>query len=428
MVGANRRKGALMGDTTRTSCSIAMAKITVPPCSHLAIERVDALDALVECLTRKLVAIEAPKGSAKTSFLAEAYRRFDEDEHWEVAWLSVDGADGKQRLLCHMLAALRTIWSDLDLDGLAGLYEENENKAVVELSNFIYGHAQDKSVSYVLFVDDLHRAEPEAIEFMMALAMRYFPSNVHVVASGDHLLREYVDLAFYDEMSLFPQEKLFFSEDDIVKSLVKARDFLFSPQTPFDSLASARLEESDLKLLAGDLWDKTGGWPFGVWSYVNMLARGTIDFSVSVDKRALQSGLNRFFRNSVFDELSEDVRQFLLCVALPDRINAELCNALTGRTDAKFILRDLRVRGMFIEALPNQSEWFAFYPLFHRWLRRSRSRRALPGFGICARRRAIGSSRMARCRKPQSTSSWHPIPISWKAWPPFLVSYQTVAI
>ncbi|GAA6488507.1 MAG TPA: LuxR C-terminal-related transcriptional regulator [Gordonibacter urolithinfaciens] len=358
------------GIPMKVSHDVALAKITPPRRSSLSIDRDGALQSLIECLSGKIVTVEAPVGSARSGFLAEAYRRLGDDaEHWRTAWLSVDDADDCDRLARHVLAALHTVWSELDMVELVRLYQENPTYFWVALSNFLLERASDVGVDVVLLVDDLHRAAPDAIAEFLNSAARYFPETVHVVASGNYLLWEHIDLAFRDEVRMFPSDKLNFSQDEVEAILRQAMDAQTSPRVSYVSETPIKLDARDLKALAADLWGITNGWSLGVRTYADALVRGSIDCSATVDERALGQMLNRFFRSSVLDALPEDLAQFVIEVALTDTVCADLCNALTGRTDSKFVLRDLRIRGCFLSPCANEAGWFEFHPLFRRWLR-----------------------------------------------------------
>lgn len=363
-------KGVTMAASEMSmSCDVALAKIKAPRRTFLSVDRDGALKSLVECLNWKIVTVEAPPGSAKSSLLAEACRRLGEDPHWETAWLSVDEADDCDRFCRHALAALRTLWPELDDVELMRLHRESPRLCTVSLSNFLLEHADGADVGYVLFVDDLHRAHPDAIDEFLNAAARFFPDNVHVVASGSHLLWEHVDLAHRDVVRMFPAEKLDFTKDEVKAMLTRALELRRTPDSPYASAAPEELDAASLDNLAESLWSATDGWSFGVRSYVDALARGAVDFTVPIDERALGQMLNRFFRSSVLDSLPDDLARFVIDVALVDSVCADLCTALTGRSDAKFVLRDLRTRGCFLVPCANEPGWYAFHPLFHRWLR-----------------------------------------------------------
>ncbi|MEE0145690.1 MAG: hypothetical protein UEP80_04880, partial [Senegalimassilia anaerobia] len=139
------------GIPMKVSHDVALAKITPPRRSSLSIDRDGALQSLIECLSGKIVTVEAPVGSARSGFLAEAYRRLGDDaEHWRTAWLSVDEADDRDRLARHVLAALRTVWPELDMVELGRLYQENPTYFSVALSNFLLERASDVGVDVVL--------------------------------------------------------------------------------------------------------------------------------------------------------------------------------------------------------------------------------------------------------------------------------------
>lgn len=367
---------------------VALAKIKPPQRSFASIDRDGALDVLIDCLSWKVVIIEAPFGFAKSGFMAEACRRLGEGEvrgrSWRTAWLSVDEADDRMRLCRHVLAALRTLWPELEVEALVDLYRSDPDLLMVTLSNFLLEHAESDGRDQVLFVDDLHKAQPDAVAEFLNLTARFFPDTMHVVATGNRLLWESVDVVLQDRVRLFPSEKLNFSEEEvgrILKAVMERRSLNVSGA--FDQPLPLP-QDDELARLAHGLWEATAGWPFAVRLYAEALSRGTVGFSPAVDERSLGKMLSRYFRRNVLDALPKDLQGFLVDIALPDAVCADLCEAITGRDDAKFVLRDLRMQGYFIKPVAGRPGWYTFHPLLLRWLRSKQAQMDADRFnGLC---------------------------------------------
>ena len=358
---------AAAGSTMGMSYDISLAKIKMPQRTYASVDRDSALLTLVDCLQWKVVIVEAPFGYAKTGLLAEACRRLNEEGSWRTAWLSADDADDNERLARHLLAALQTALPDLNDRAFMDVYLNDRGNFDVALSNFLLDHvAEDAPV--VLFIDNLQCVRREAMSELLNSIARYFPDNVHVVAAGSRQLWESVDVALQDQVRLFPSEQLNFTQGEVRQMLavVLARRSVDASGAFAELPAPA---EDDVAQLADDLWRATSGWPLAVRLYADALSRGTVGFGASVDERSLGKMLNRFFRRNLLDELPEDLRSFVVDIALPDAVCAELCDALTGRDDSKFVLRDLFLKGFFLKPLPDRPGWYAFHTLFLRWLR-----------------------------------------------------------
>lgn len=349
---------------------VALAKIKAPQRTFPSIDRDDAFDVLVDCLSRRVVIVEAPFGSGKSGFLAEAYYRLGSDKRrFRTAWLTVDEADDDARLHRHALAALHTLWPDLEVDALMEVHRSSPDSSAIALSNFLLEHAAGDDFEYVLLVDDLHEASSEAMERFLNTAAGLLPDNVHVVAAGNHELWESVDVAYQENVRLFPSEKLNFSPHEIEAILSEvARRYARSDSGALDP-SLPTISSETIAELADNLWAATAGWPLAVHQYADALSRGRVGFSATVDERSLAKMLSRYFRRGVLDVLPDDLQRFIIDVGLPDEICAELCDALTGRADSKFVLRDLFVQGFFLNPLAGRAGWYEFHSLFRSWLR-----------------------------------------------------------
>ena len=85
------------------------------------------------------------------------------------------------------------------------------------------------------------------------------------------------------------------------------------------------------------------------------------------------SGDDRYIADYLLEEvLSRQpayVQDFLLTTSILDRINAQICNELTGRHDGQAILNLLDRENLFIIPLDNRREWFRYHHLFSSLLR-----------------------------------------------------------
>ncbi|MGI9611521.1 MAG: hypothetical protein ACR2QO_01340, partial [Acidimicrobiales bacterium] len=117
------------------------------------------------------------------------------------------------------------------------------------------------------------------------------------------------------------------------------------------------------------------GWPVGLQlAGLSLIGRGDTEGFV----RALR-GDDRYIADYLIEEVLDreepEIREFLLETSVVDEMCAELCRALTGRTDATEILADLYHRNLFIVALTGGAQsggdveggggtWYRYHSLF----------------------------------------------------------------
>ena len=108
------------------------------------------------------------------------------------------------------------------------------------------------------------------------------------------------------------------------------------------------------------------------------------DFSSSRPRELVE-----YLADNVLAMQPEDVQEFLLRTSLLTRLNARLCDAVTGRTDSESILSWLERSGLFVRSLDLHQQWFEYHALFASILSEEQHRRsesvALQVHGIAAK-------------------------------------------
>jgi hypothetical protein len=66
----------------------------------------------------------------------------------------------------------------------------------------------------------------------------------------------------------------------------------------------------------------------------------------------------------VLQRKPEDVQAFLLQTSILERLNAELCNAVTGRQDGQGVLVALNRANLFVLPLDDEGQWYRYHRLF----------------------------------------------------------------
>jgi LuxR family maltose regulon positive regulatory protein len=129
------------------------------------------------------------------------------------------------------------------------------------------------------------------------------------------------------------------------------------------------LSEADVAILE----DKTEGWIVGL-QLAGLSVREQGDPSKFI---ASLSGSHRFILSylteQVLNQQPEDVQQFLLQTSILDRLNGELCDALTGRRDSHAVLEQLLNANLFLISLDDVGQWYRYHHLFADLLRNLQS-------------------------------------------------------
>lgn len=84
------------------------------------------------------------------------------------------------------------------------------------------------------------------------------------------------------------------------------------------------------------------------------------------------SGRNRnidsFIRNEVFDNWSDEIKEFLVMTSFLDKLCGPLCSAVTGISDASGVLMRLAEGNSLVFRLDEENQWFRYHHLFKEFL------------------------------------------------------------
>ena len=201
----------------------------------------------------------------------------------------------------------------------------------------------------VLVIDDYHLIRTEAIHDSLIAFIEQIPAHFHIVIST----REDPPLALArwrakQALTEIRFSDLQFSLDETEKLMNRIKDF--------------RLSAEELAALNR----RTEGWIVGL----SMAALSLEKLSVSARNEFIRdfAGNDRFVMDYLVEDVlakqSEDTLLFLFTTALLDKMNAALCDAVTGRTDSAERLRSLERANLFLIPLDNRRNWFRYHHLF----------------------------------------------------------------
>jgi LuxR family transcriptional regulator, maltose regulon positive regulatory protein len=330
--------GAL--STRRSTVELVRTKLDPPLALSDVIARSRLLPKLDEGRTR-VTLLQAPAGYGKTTLMSQWFRSL-RAARADVAWLSVDGADGSaEALLEYVAAAVATAMpASLGLSAAGG---------IAPLVN-----ALQKQGNCHLFVDDVHLLPPDALRSLYRFIDRSPPGILFVLASRAIPDIPLARLRARGQLRELGTEELKFTAQE-------AQAFL--AQGSKSSLSDAQL----LRLL-----ERTDGWITGI-----RLASGMLKNRASADEMLASLTGSRcavadFFAEEVLAALPAHLREFLLQCSVLDRLSPSLCDAVTRRSDGRETLGHIGRSGLFLMPLDEERNWYRYHPLFAEFLERRR--------------------------------------------------------
>jgi LuxR family maltose regulon positive regulatory protein len=320
---------------------LVATKLFVPRLRQNRVDRGRLRERLEE--SRHAVLVCAPAGSGKSTLLADWATVTEE----RVAWVSLETLDDEpRRFVNYVLASLRhvhaTSWSEM-LDAARVASPEMLEPVLVELLNSVA--AGTRGVTLVL--DDYHVIESDKVHSILQFLLDHLPPNLRIIIAT----RADPPLAL---SRLRARDML---------TEIRAADLRFSMEEAEKFLNGSmglHLEGKDV----AELERRTEGWAVGLqMAAISLRGRDGTDAFI-----AGFTGSNRYVLDYLTDEVVSrqpgEVRQFLIETSILDRLNASLCNAVTGRSDSERMLQLLDSSNLFLISLDDRRYWYRYHHLF----------------------------------------------------------------
>ena len=344
--------------------SILTTKLYIPPPRPDVVLRPRLIERLNEGLHRKLTLISAPAGFGKTTLvsewvnLKEEGRRMKDERSgihpssfsllpFKVAWLSLDKGDSDPtRFLTYLVAALQTLAPSIGT-GLLPLLQASQQPPAESLLTALLNDITRVPGHFILVLDDYHLVDARPIDEALTFLIDHLPPPMHLVITA----REDPDLPL---ARLRARGQL---------TEVRAKDLRFTPTEAAEFLKRGM----GLSLSAEDvaaLENRTEGWIAGL-QLAALSLQGQHDVPGFI--RAF-AGDHRYIVDylveEVLDHQPEPVRRFLPQIAILDRFNASLCDAVTGQQDSGETLAALERGNAFVVPLDGKRQWYRYHQLF----------------------------------------------------------------
>ncbi len=292
-----------------------------------------------------LTLISAPAGSGKTSLMADWREGPGKDRR--VAWLSLDPADNDLlRFLTYLTAALESASPDLTRSTI-NLLQLPQTPPLEVIGDSLLEALSALSANLILVLDDYHLITNLQIHDLINQLLSHQPHTFQlaILTRADPPL-PLGRLRVRNELTEIRANDLRFSQEEVAA---------FLSQTMGLSLSQEQIAA---------LETRTEGWIAGLQlAALSMQGRGDVE-----DFVAAFTGGHHYVVDYLVDEVlslqSEKIRDFLLKTSILERMNASLCNALSGESEGQSMLEQLHRSNLFVSALDDDRQWYRYHQLF----------------------------------------------------------------
>jgi len=321
-------------------------KFLVPRLRPDHLPRPRLLQRLDAARTKKLVLVSAPPGYGKTTLLAS----FARETALPLVWYQLDPADNDPKVFLRYLAeGLRRAFPDCDHTALT-LLDDLEAPIDQILSVLLNEIAVSVERDFLIVLEDYHCIHAPEVHHILNFLLEHQPPQMHLLISTR------VDPPL-------PLASLR-ARGDLVE--LRVQDLRFTPDEVASLIADLSLTPDQVRLLE----EKTEGWAAGLQLALTTLAQKPDQAAEEVIRHF--RGSNRYvfdyLAEEVFQEQPVEVQRFLLRSSIFTQMNATVCNAVLGTSDAQSLLEHLERQNLFIVSLDQERNWYRYHQLFRDFL------------------------------------------------------------
>ncbi|WP_460721880.1 protein kinase domain-containing protein [Nocardia heshunensis] len=310
---------------------------------------------------RRLAVIHGPAGFGKSTLAAQWCAELT-DRGVAVAWIGIDRDDDNEVwLLAHIVAAIRKVRPDIGA-GLEQLLEERPAEAVPYAVSAIIDELQASDVPVVVVVDDWHRITDAGAQRAMESLLDNCSHHLRfVVTSRERAGLPLSRMQVADELVEIGSAQLRLTAEETRRILVERMGL---------QLTERQVEQ---------IHSATDGWPAAIQLAGLSLRPADHDVDrliagLSGDNKAIRE----YLAENMLGTIEPRMLEFLTAVAVPERVNASLAEALTGARDAADLLDQAEQRELFVHRVSDDPSWYRMQPMVADYLR-ARLDRAHPG-------------------------------------------------
>ncbi|GHO45897.1 LuxR C-terminal-related transcriptional regulator [Ktedonospora formicarum] len=335
---------------------LLVPKLEFPRSNSTLLPRPHLWEFLDKCQEYKLTLLSGPAGYGKTTLVGQwITARKEQTGFHDVAYLTLDEDDNDPiRFWRYVIAACQAFREHFGREALELLYAHRlpPFKPLETMLVTLLNELSHLDRPALLVLDDVQVIDSPQVIASLTFFLEHLPSSFHLMllTRGEppfSLVRFY---ARNEVLDLYPPALRF--------TLDETRAF-FAQELSFP-LSQKVLRQIDERL---------DGWLAGL----RLLTREIDEFSSEEDMKPVLArftgshwSVREYFLSEVVHTLPADQRMFLFQTCHLPRLQASLCQAITGREDCDRMLTALHAGDRFLIRMDREGKWARYHTLFAR--------------------------------------------------------------
>jgi LuxR family transcriptional regulator, maltose regulon positive regulatory protein len=328
---------------------VRRAKLLRPDIGSGVVSRPRLLARLNDGLGTPLTLVSGPAGCGKTTLISEWLASVAAP----ATWLSLDEGDADLvSFVGHVVAALQAVVPAAGQSTL-GLLRMTGAPSGADLATELGDELLALPDDLVLVLDDYHAVSNSQVDEFLATLLQYPPPRLQLVLASR--IDPFLPLVQLRTHGLLTE--------------VRSSDLRFTNEETRALLRNTLNRDPDADTV-DLLQERTEGWIAGL----RLATIALRDRSESPALASAESLMEAFLADEMVAGQPEDVQRFLLRTAVPERLCADLCDALLDSAPvamaSQAMLERLERAGLFVMPLGEDRSWYRYHHLFRELLLR----------------------------------------------------------
>lgn len=332
------------------SAEIYAHKLFAPPVHQGAIARTAILERIFGAGRPHIVLLQGPAGHGKSTLLQQA-KSVCEGEQMQTSWLTFDDADNDLRRFSIHFQAMLAAALGTSIDKAILQEDDSPTPARRRRTDWFIDHLLRHGRPVGLFLDEFQSITNKNILGFFRELLDHLPENVRV----------FIGSRSVPEIGL---SKLVIGKQALI---LRADDLRFTPDETNRFFSEAQhlwINDDELK----SIYRQTEGWPAALQLFRLTLISPSVRKSLGDLGTYRPRELAEYLADNVLTLQPPRIQEFLLRTSLLTRLNAPLCDAVTGWHNSQEILVYLERTGLFLRSLDPELRWFKYHALFSSFL------------------------------------------------------------
>ncbi|MGV7118936.1 LuxR C-terminal-related transcriptional regulator [Paenibacillus kyungheensis] len=327
------------------SSILLKTKVSKPMIRNYTIDRPEWIHRVEQGMNFRINMIYAPAGSGKTTLLGQWLY----EKKQPYAWLSLDERDNDPRRFWRYMIYSLSCYMIPDLE--ERLLPLLSNSSMSSITSFIdmFIHELDQlKAPLAMILDDYQFIASSDIHKGLCYLIDYLPPHIHLYISSRQTL-PFVHIGKWlvrQQLNIIAAGEMAFSEEEVA---------LLCQHTIGYSLPAEIIHK---------LVQQTEGWIAGIQLALISFQQDEGQYRFTLDFNGKHRSIADYLFYEVWSGFDEELQSFLLQTSILKRMNAELCDELTGLQDSQCKLHRLQQLTLFLIPLDEDGEWYRYHHLF----------------------------------------------------------------